>query len=1292
MNHQRISGYGLQLTRFGSNRHSCPKPAPHRLLAMLVLTTLLFAGLSAAQEFRGVILGEVRDSSGAVIPGATITAKGTQTPYTAKTSGAGDFSIPFVVPGTYDVTAEAHGFKKAVRTGVVIDVAQKVNLNFVLEVGAVTEEVTVKSDLVGVNTADASGGTVMDPEKVQNLPLNGRQVFQLMQLTPGVRFTTTSFGPNGNSGTRGWDTSNAYQINGVVNNLNQFELNGAPITQQTSTNRGAWQIAPNVDAVQEFKIQTNNYDATIGRTGGGTVNVVTKQGTNNFHGTLFDYWRNSIMEANVFQTSQRGLPRGFHNQHQFGGTGGGPILHNKTYFFGSFEGWREVTPAPITSTVPAGIVTNPDGSVDMSAFLKGQNPNSGGIYNPFACATTNADGTCATRQRLSWNGKNDVIPPGLVSPIGLKILALYPAPNQPGFVNNFVTTTGGRYRYNQPTIRVDHNFTDKTKLYGMFSWWSGTEFRNNGNGFPDLRVATGNIFTYRSYLGQILDLTHVFSPTRVGDIRVSLSRAKDRSPNGGLAAGLGGKLTPADLGLTTYPVPPTTDQILAPQITNNNASIANIIGNSFWSSTASPPLNETYEVSPTMTHVIGKHNLRYGGQFMQIYAIPCCGNGNSGSGAGPGGNFNFTDNFTRFNPNNASTNPAGNCPAGTTCTTGESMASLVLGIPANGSIPFILPIYEGYPYYATYFQDDWKVRSNLTLNVGLRWDVELSPDERYNRLNGGFCYTCLNPVTSLINFPAGNVLQLPNGTPTGLTMPNPINGGFTYIGNGRAPYDTQFNHFAPRFGISWGLGKKTVIRGGYGVNWAFAFELGGNTTFTQNTNYQATTGVGGTTPTTFFRSGNPYNGSDPAVVLTQPAGPANGLLSTVGELNTSYDQRNRHITRVQNYSFGIQRELPAGIVLDASYVGTYSGNIRVGVNFDNLTPAQITQCAASAAAGPNLCNSQVKNPFFHALDATSARNSPLNTSSTVAAWVLMAAFPQFNQTLFSNTEPVGFSDYNSLQVKVNKRFSGGGALVRGLSFLTSFTWSKNMVANGLNNNNNGQCPGCVDIAGPGTDALTPFIPKTLYQLDSNDRTFDLAFSGIYGLPIGKGGLIGGDAHGFVGQLINDWSAEWILTADTGTPIGPSNTVSFNCPQNNNSLKPAHQTFNEWLYNETPSCFTNLPNNTWIPRVATPRRNDLRNPYAPQLQFGLTKGFAVRENVNLQFKAEAFNLTNTPIFGGPNTGGQTSAIVPVFFTDPKTGQRTQVQPGQPGAFTGYGTISATQQNFPRQVQLSLKLLF
>jgi len=912
--------------------------------------------------------------------------------------------------------------------------------------------------------------------------------------------------------------------------------------------------------------------------------------------------------------------------------------------------------------------------VDMSAYLNGPGINrNGGIYNPFSCATTNSDGTCKTRNRLSWNGKNDVIPPGLVSKIGLNILALYPQPNQTGFINNVVANTGGRTSYNQPIFRIDHNISDRTKIYGMFSWWSGTDFANT-SGFSDPRIETGTINSTRGFLSQIVSATHTFSPTLIADVRVSYVREVDSSPDGGLAAGLA-KLSPQDLGFTNYPVPPVTSANFAPVI-NNGDPVANIIGTRAFSDFGHPPFNSNFEVSPTISQQIGKHNLRYGGQYLKITAIPCCSTGEvAPTSNGPGGIFDFTNDFTRFDPTSASKDPAG-----VTGQTGSAIANLIMGLPNDGNIPFNLPIYESYPYYAVFVQDDWKIHPRLTLNLGLRWDFEHSPHERHDRLNGGVCYTCVNPLTSLIDttkLGSGSGLLTSTGGSTPFVMQTPIVGGFTFLGNGRRAYDTQYNHWQPRIGVSWAVDKNTVLRGGYGVNYGFAFELGGNTTFTQVTNYVNPS----TTPALGFFNGNPY-----PVGLAPPTGTADGLLAGTGSNSSSYDQRNRRITRVQHYSLGIQHEFPGGVILDTSFVGTYTNNIRVGVNFDALTPAQIAQCAALAAAAAAVrCDTQVQNPFFGHMGINQTA-SVLAQSKTVPAYILMEPFPQFDGTFFSNTEPAGWSNYNSMQVQLRKRVESGPEWLKGITLLTAFTWQKNMTYTSLNNNDNGQCHGCVDIAGPGHDILTPFVPKPYYQLDGSDRTLNFAFSGIYELPIGRGKAYAGNTSGWLGQVINNWAVDWIFTDATGTPIQPPNTFTYICPQNNNSYLPAHQNFSEWIYNETPSCYTTLPNNTWIRRPIVTRQNTLRTPNVPQATFALQKQFDIRESTKLQFRAEAFNAFNTPRFGGPSTGNPN---VPITINPNNI---PGIQPGTPGYCSGYGCISANQANSPRQLQMSLKVVF
>src|SRR5882757_9686459 len=417
--------------------------SPWSRLFLLAVLVLSMSFSIRAQEYRGTILGQIADQSGAVIPKAIVTAVGPQQTYRTTTGANGSYTIPFVQLGIYRVMVEASGFGKVTQNDIHVDIASKINLNFSLHVGSASESVTVSSNAVELNTADASGGTVMDPEKVQNLPLNGRQVYTMLSLTPGVKFTTTQFGPGGNSGTRGWDETNSYSINGQSGNYNQFALNGAPVSQQGGGGSGTWNIAPNLDAVEEFKVMTNTYDAQYGRVGGGTVNTVLKSGTDKFHGTVFEFWRNSILDANTYQLNQQNTPKPFHNQHQFGGTVGGPILRSKAYFFGSFEGWREVLPVGVTSTtLSPDMFPGSDGSVNLNSYVQALNLN--GIYDP---ATTRcADASCNNYTRDPFLG--NIIPGNRVSQIGLNFMKIFPAPNRTGYTSNFVGTDPGSYKYN----------------------------------------------------------------------------------------------------------------------------------------------------------------------------------------------------------------------------------------------------------------------------------------------------------------------------------------------------------------------------------------------------------------------------------------------------------------------------------------------------------------------------------------------------------------------------------------------------------------------------------------------------------------------------------------------------------------------------------------------------------------------------------------------------------------------------------------------------------------------------
>lgn len=1166
----------------------------------------------SAQEYRGSIQGNVTDAQGYVVRNADVEAKSSQQDYKITTNDKGYFFIPLVQPGTYTVTVKAPGFRTEQRTGVILDVAQKVNLNMSLTPGGETETVTVNTNAIQLATTDASGGTVMDPEKVQNLPLNGRQVYTLMDLTPGVRFTQTRFGAGGYSGTRGWDTSNAYSISGQPGITNQFMLNGAPVSVQGGGPAGTWNISPSIDAVQEFKIMTITFDSQYGRVGGGAMNTIIKSGSPHFHGTLFDYWRNSLFDANTYQLNQQRAAKPFHNEHDFGGTVGGPFLKHNAFFFFSYEGYRQVLPAGVVTTVPtADMRPGPGGDVNLTNYLSAINRTN--IYDPLTttCVTPSSNGGCKTYGRSAF--ANNTIPASRISAIGAKILNLYPMPNRPGYTDNYVFNGKDHYRYNMPIARVDYNFTDKTRMYGLFAWWAGHEYRNS-NGFSGPAIR-GDINSYRSSITQVLDLTHTFNDRLVADVRASFNRYYYRFPNGSLSAGLA-KLSPSDLGLN-MPHLPTTKNDYAPQISLGD-SFPDIIGN-----TADPTIFETYDLGPSLTQTLGRHTLHYGGEFSLYHDV-------TGGVGRPNGDFSFNTGFTQKDPFKGNKD-------------GSSLADLLLGYASGGSVQYKIPPYESYKYFGFFVQDDWKVNDKFAVNAGLRWDEERSPIERHNHLLAGVCLTCTNPVSGMIAFPPGNTL------PNGAQMVNPIQGTIQFASDKTPAYLNNTSYWQPKLGLSFTPNRYIVFHGGYTISKAYGIELGGASAWSQNTDYNNSPD-GGLHPSTDFRDGNPYpNG------FAVPPGTSLGGLTLVGT-GFGIDQQDRKIPIVQQWTLGFETQLPWGMVGDLAYLGVHTTRLRASRQMNGISAADFQK----GHDDPNYLDQQVTNPFYGVLPKTVS----LGQNPTIQARYLMVPYPQFNGNLYFYTNASGYSHYNAMLGKLRKRFSNGNAFSKGLSFLTSFTWSRLMSSTGYLNN--------------GGASLVD--PKPYYAVDGQDRPWDFAFSGLYGLPIGRGSAIAGNAHGILGAAINDWQLDWVFKNAGGTPVGYPNGNLYTCSDGYN-IRPATRSWKSYLNNDNPECFAPFPEYT--ARTAMPRVSTLRNPYAQSTDLGIEKKFTIHESTKLQFKAEAFNATNTVRFGGPSTGSPDKA---------PSRNASVADPNQPGAWSGYGTVGSTQQNFPRQMQFSLKLLF
>lgn len=1168
------------------------------MMLRVVAVLTLCSSCLMSQDFRATISGLVSDPSRSAVPEATVRAvkDGTNETKETKSNAQGIYVIPFLDPGTYTISAQASGFKDLKRVGIVLRVADRQNLPLILEVGQVTESITVTGDQELIQTATAGRGLNFDPIKVQEYPLNGRQSYMLMALTPGVLFTQEQFGSSGFSGTRGWDVNGSYTINGGRTGTNQFLLNGAPISTD-----GTWQVAPNVEAIQEFKVTTNTYDAQYGRSGGGHVNTTIKSGTNEWHGSLFDFWRNTVFDANNTQNNRQGAGRGKRNQHQFGGTIGVPLRKEKDFLFFSFEGWREVVPFPVvSSTIPAGMRTG-GGYTDFNQRI--YDPLTSRLCTPGVDATTCLSGGLYLRDPFPGN----VLPSSRVSPIGKKILDLYPNPNQLGALtinqNFFATGSVGRYRYEQPMFRYDKVVSDRDRIYGLFYFQDGSEFRNQ-NGF-DPPAQTGNMYSVRTQFGTVVDWTRVISPTMVLDIKASWARFWQNFPETSDAT-----FTFDKLGIKTLPTPPNASGKFAPRIQVNDYN--DILGGRLlnWSS------RDQIDFSPSVSHNVGRHNLKYGYEWAIIQR-----------GTKEEGRSNGQFTFGRFWTQQYSGRAQGNSD-------GSPIASLLLGLPTGGLIDYNDTYLRREPYMAWYFQDDWKIGNRVTLNLGLRYDVQYPLTEIHDRVNAGFDFNTKNPLSDQIVARWRQLKTEFDANPANRNFiypaaPSELKGGLQFAGVGGQPrrtYDFDWTNIQPRLGIAWQFLDKTVLRGGFGIFHRTATQGNISTGFSQQTPYQRSID-GDRTPAHNGFTG-PYSLENPFPNgIIAPSAASLGLLTNIGR-GVSFDGRQRPIPRTYQYSLGFERQLPWDMVIEVSYAGSLTNHEAMGINLSDMSGQNFT----AAQANPNAYNNPVPNPFFGILPA----NSDFGAAPTINARNLYRRLPLYNGVT-QNTQPWGKTWYNALQVRMEKRaFASRSAGV--LTWVLSYTFAKQME-NSLRNNNNFE--------------NEPFIN----QLTSIDRPQQFSLSGVWDLPLGRGRKFLSTDSKVLNALIGGWNYNWIYTYYAGIPTGKPDAL-FTC----GDYVVSDQSASRWFENRR-SCYTQRAAFTF--REVESRFSNVRNPTKPQINMAVAKRFHPTERYEVEFRGETFNTTNTPILAGPNTDFQN----PLF-----------------------GTLPIQQLNFPRQIQLGLRVKF
>ena len=940
---------------------------------------LCLAALARAQDFRATVAGRVLDSSGGTVPGVRVTATNVESGASSfsLSNEIGSYTITALPPGRYTLSAEFAGFKKFVRSGLTLEVQARPQIDITMEAGDVQSTVSVTSEAPLLETNSASRGGVITGRTLVDLPLNGRNAFALAGLEPGVNFTArgtanTFLRTTGNGGI------SSATFGGGGFRSNESLLDGVP---NTGTD-GLVQYVPSVDAASEFKVQTNVFDAEYGRFTGGVLNAAIRSGTNQFHGNLFNFTRNSYWNArDPFATA---IPQFGYNL--FGGSGGAPVLipkiyngKNRTFWFFNYEGSREGVPRANVNTVPT--VLERAGDFSQSRVRNGANILPVTIYDP---STTRLQGAIFVRDPFPGNR----IPAGAIDPIAKQVVSQYPLPNAPG---DPVTGAGNHLlSFKDPVFdngyvwKIDHRFSDRHAVFFRYSW---RQFGVNRQGAFKSAI-TGDI-DRRDAPGVAFDDTFTLNPTTVLNFRYGLARFKTltRSDNlGADMAALG--FSPSFIALLPFQAIPSIS------ISNGLTALSS-------ANKSSQGAEDSHTSRVSVTKIAGRHTLKTGGEYRLL-------NSNVSSlGANATGAFSFDQGFTRGpNPQVAGVN------------LGHGLASFLLGLPSSGSVANNAATADRTTYKGFFVHDDWRVSNRLTLNLGLRYEWEGAYTERYNRINRGYDFTTASPIAAAAkaNYAGAPIAEVPAASFNAI-------GGLLFAGVGGVPRslsDIDRNNIAPRFGAAFQLTSKTVLRGGYGIFYGASTQTGeARNGFSVTTPYVASND-GGNTPATTWR--NPF-----PTGLVPVTGSAQGLLTLVGQ-GVAFTSPNRRQPMSHQYSFGFQRQLPWAMLFDVSYVGNQVRDLPVNRNLNGI-PEQFRAAAETTflASGRNTLNDAVTNPFFGLI------SSGALAARTVTRGQLLRRYPHFTG-IQTQSEPIGESRYDALQGKLTRRFANSFSVTGSYAF------------------------------------------------------------------------------------------------------------------------------------------------------------------------------------------------------------------------------------------------------------------
>jgi hypothetical protein len=1139
------------------------------------LSTVVFVFISATvvagQGFQGGVRGAVSDQAGALIPGTvvTITNVGTNATRSTVTNDAGQYVFGAVIPGTYNIKAELPGFKLFERTGVTIGTQEFLTLDIRLEVGQVTESVAVTADVPLIETSNASNAQSLPSTDLDTLPNPGRNAFIMAQTVPTVI-------PVGNpTFNRQQDQSGSSSISlagGPVRG-NNYTIDGVSITD--ISNRAS--LTPSIESVSEIKVQVNTFDAEMGRTGGGVFNTNAKAGTNAWHGSGLIQSRPGWGSANGWFANRAGVPLDKHFAYYLGGGSfGGPIKKDKTFFFFSSEDYKDETRSTNPSvTVPTLLQKQGDFSKTFDA--QGRTVT---IYDPL---TTRPNPTFDPTKAVSLTNPQylrdpfpeNKIPANRMDPLSLAFMKYWTDPTSgAGAVDGTLNLVrvpkllnGGK----QFTLKVDQNVTSKLSVsaFGAFQkTHEPTAVYYDG----DQKIAdpSGSIL-YRKIKVLALNATWTRGANSVMSFRYGYSGFDDNN-------------MPASLGFDVKSLPFSSNFLN--EVTYQKFPSISVTGyRGLGDGAQTQRYYYGHNANVAVSRFLGRHSLRYGADYRMVgvdYYSP-------GQGSGT---FSFDQGFTRLDPGVGDTR------------TGNAFASFLLGYPASASMSVSAPINAFFRYYAGYFQDDFRLNSALTLNLGLRYEYEEGLQEEQDRFTVGFDPNIRNPISDQVGME--------------------LKGGLIFAGaNGASTHqgDPSKTKFGPRAGFAWNAGK-FVVRGGYGIFYAPEQYNSPSSTAWGAQGYSVTSNAvlanaNGTIPVGSFADPFP-NG------VQQPAGNSLGLLTQVGDAVNFVDQSGGS-GRVQQYTLDIQRQLPSGIVVSAGYIGSWSSHLTLSgtgsasVNLNQLSP--------DVPLGPYLRDT-VPNPFYGKPGVAAT----LSAQPTIIRAQLLRPFPEFTNVNMQRVH-AGMARYNSMVIKVEKRASNG------LSIRSSWTWSKNLD-NVFGESN-------FFVSGSGTARNNYDVTNGEYAYSIIDTPHRIILTPTYQLPFGQGRpwLNGG---GWTDKVLGGWTLSFVGTYQTGFPIAITQTDNsfsqggLQRPITVLGVDPVTpgRTEDRLATGGNGSAYINKNAYEIAPAYTfgDMARNvaNIRTPSQTNLDVSLGKTTKITESIKLTLRLEANNATNTPKFGGPNT--------------------------------------------------------